>query len=476
MKQVKKLMIAAPSSNSGKTLFTCGLLQAVLNRGLRPTAFKCGPDYIDPMFHRQVLGVDSYNLDTFLWTKEGVRDLFESHATSSDLAILEGVMGYYDGLGGISTEASAFDVATITKTPVVLLINGKGASLSLLPMIKGFLEYEKESMIRGIVFNRISPMIYPRLKNMVESKLQIPVYGYLPLMENVNFESRYLGLKLPGEVDKIREKIEILGQQVEKTVDVEGLLQMAQVQWEEKAGNPAILLGKKLDFDKKAANETDCKGLRIGISRDEAFCFIYEDNLEILEKLGAELVELSPLHDGHLPKDLDGLILYGGYPELYGKELAANKSFRLEVCEAIRGGLPCMAECGGFMYLQEEIVDSSGRAYPMVGYLKGKSYSTKSLKRFGYATLLGGKVFGKDVGEIPVHEFHYFDSDYCGEAFLARKPLSERSWKCMVSQDNLLAGYPHLAYGGNIKVAKAFLEACRRYHADNIEKYRDKKC
>lgn len=467
---MKKIMIAAPSSNSGKTLFTCGLLQALLNRGLRPTAFKCGPDYIDPMFHRQVLGVDSYNLDTFLWTKEGVENLFENHASSSDVAILEGVMGYYDGLGGISTEASAFDVATVTKTPVVLLINGKGASLSLLPIIKGFLEYEKESMIRGIVFNHISPMMYPRLKNMVESELKVSVYGYLPLMEDVNFESRYLGLKLPSEVDKIREKIEKLGQQVEKTVDIHGLLGMAESCWEGQEGNPANSLKDERNLALLSASGNGQKKLRIGVSKDEAFCFIYEDNLETLEKLGAQLVYLSPLHDRHLPEDLDGIILYGGYPELYGAQLSANESFRGDLYGALNKGLPCMAECGGFMYLQEEIVDASGNAFPMIGFLKGNSYKTKSLKRFGYATLSEGKAFGKEVGKIPVHEFHYFESEDCGDAFVAKKPLSERSWKCMISRDNILAGYPHLAYRGNIKVAKAFLEACRNYKNLKIER------
>ncbi len=463
---MKKLMIAAPASGSGKTLFTCGLLQALLNRGLRPTAFKCGPDYIDPMFHQEVLGVKSYNLDTFLWKREGVREIFETHAEFGDVAILEGVMGYYDGIGGISTDASAFDVATTTKTPAVLLINGKGASLSLLPLIKGFLEYEKESMIRGVVFNRISPMIYPRLKKMVETKLKIPVYGYLPVMENVNFESRYLGLKLPAEVDKIREKIKVLGEQVEKTVDVDGLLEMGEADackcLIDKRNENLDIVNKNKVFSNTIKKKNPRK-LRIGISKDEAFCFIYEDNLEVLKELGAELVPISPLHDKCLLKDLDGIILYGGYPELYGRELAENESFRQDLYEALRKGLPCMAECGGFMYLQNEIVDRSGETFSMVGYLKGKSFATPSLKRFGYVTLSDGKVFGKEVGEIPVHEFHYFDSEYCGDAFLAKKPLSEKSWNCMISEGNLLAGYPHLAYRGNIKVVKAFLGVCEEY-------------
>ncbi len=459
---MKKLLIAAPASNSGKTLFTCGLLQAFLKRGLSLTAFKCGPDYIDPMFHRQVLGVDTYNLDTFLWTKEGVKELFELQGKPSDLAIIEGVMGYYDGLGGISKEASAFDVANTTETPVVLLVNGKGASLSIIPLIKGFLEYEEESRIRGIVFNRISPMMYPRLKHMVESELHIPVYGYLPPMEDVNFESRYLGLKLPGEVDAIRRKIKSLGDQVEKTVDLDGLLKMAEEGPDKKEGNPANLSIKEGNPSQDLV-EKSYQGLRIGISRDEAFCFIYKDNLEVLKELGAELVYFSPLHDRHLPDHLHGIILYGGYPELYGEALAANESFRRDLFKTLNHGLPCMAECGGFMYLQEEIVDAAGRAYPMVGYLKGKSYKTNSLKRFGYASLSGGLAFGKEVGQIPVHEFHYYDSEDCGDAFVAKKPLSERSWTCMVSRDHLLAGYPHLAYRGNIKVAKAFLEACRDY-------------
>ena len=202
--------------------------------------------------------------------------------------------------------------------------------------------------------------------------------------------------------------------------------------------------------------------IRIGLASDDAFCFFYQDNLELLQEMGVELIPFSPLYDKQIPENLSGLLFYGGYPELYAEELSKNESMKTSIKKALNGGMPCIAECGGFMYLQEYIRDESGTEFPMVGFLEGKSYPTGSLKRFGYVTLTGGRIFGKEAGGIPAHEFHYYDSEVCGEAFLAEKPMSNRSWKCMISTDTVLAGYPHIHYYGNEKIPENFLEQCRR--------------
>lgn len=460
---IPRLLIAAGSSGAGKTMASCGILQALKERGHKMKAFKCGPDYIDPMFHREVLGIASDNLDSFLCGKQKVREILASYSlaekhsgNSEPIALLEGVMGYYDGLGGCSVQASTYDTADATDTPVIFVADCRGASVSVVPYIKGFLSYKekerKKSGIRGILLNRISPMLYGRVKELVEKETCVKVYGYLPPMEEMSFESRYLGLKLPGEIKDIQKKLKAIGSCLEKTVDLDGLVQLAgsAPDFETEGWDSCIYSGKRHELER----------IRIGVAKDKAFCFIYEENLRILKEFGAKIIPFSPLEDKRLPENLDGLLLYGGYPELFAKELSANVSMREDIRSALAKGLPCMAECGGFQYLQERIRDEKGNCYPMCAFLPGESFPAKRLQRFGYATLSGGKVFGKETGEICAHEFHYYDSSQCGEAFEAKKPLSNRSWKCMISTQSLFAGYPHIHYAGNPKVAEAFLEAC----------------
>ena len=208
--------------------------------------------------------------------------------------------------------------------------------------------------------------------------------------------------------------------------------------------------------------------LRIGVAKDEAFCFFYEDNFRLLQEMGAELVDFSPVHDEHLPADLDGILLYGGYPELNGEALERNASMKEEIAQAVKQGMPCMAECGGFMYLHEQMEDMGGVFRKTCGVIPGKCFRTPRLTRFGYITLTAGKpVFGRsaeEIGEIPAHEFHYFDSENCGSDFHAAKPMSKRGWDCMHSSSNLLAGYPHIYYYGNPQIPRAFLMKCLEYH------------
>lgn len=454
-------MIAAGSSGTGKTMITCGLLQILKKRGYRTVSFKCGPDYIDPMFHTRVLGTKSRNLDTFFTGENGTRDLFEKNSAGYDAAVLEGVMGYYDGLGGISTRASAYDVARVTDTGVILLVNCRGMSVSLAAQIRGFLDYRPDSRIRGVILNRISPMMYGRMKKLIEQELHIQVYGYVPELDDCLLESRHLGLVMPDEIPALREKIEQLGERLEETLDVDSLIKDFYIQKkpissvEQEGAGDAVTMHQP----QKAKKPT----IRLGLAKDEAFCFFYEDNLTLLREMGAELIEFSPVHDEVLPEAIQGLLLYGGYPELYAGELSQNESMRRHIRTALGQGMPCMAECGGFLYLQESLEDMGGRVWPMAGYLKGKSHKTDRLSRFGYITLTGGRVFGKEAGPIPAHEFHYYDSGDCGASFTAQKPLSDRNWPCMHSTGHLLAGYPHLHYYGNPKVAEYFMDACRAY-------------
>lgn len=470
-KKIPRLLISAPASGTGKTMVTCALLKAFSDQGKKIASFKCGPDYIDPMFHKEVLGIDSYNLDVFLCGEAHVRNLLVENAEDDDLALMEGVMGYYDGLAGISTAASAYDVARITETNVVLVMDCKGLSVSILPYLQGFVNYKKNSFIKGVILNRLSPMMYERMKTMIERETSLKVYGYLPVMKECEIESRHLGLHMPTEEARTKESLELLGEQARKTIDLEGLLKLAEEspdflleleqEWFGQSKHSYVTATKEEKGITSESARQEGK-VRIAVAMDDAFCFMYQENLKILEKFGAELVPFSPIADKELPENVAGLLLYGGYPELHAEALSQNDLMRASIRQAIQEGMPCIAECGGFMYLMEGIQTESGKCYKMAGVLPGISYHTSSLKRFGYVTLTEGTVFGEDIGAIPAHEFHYYDAEYCGEAFHAQKPLSKRKWRCMVSTETILAGYPHIHYAGNEKVAEAFIKACRK--------------
>lgn len=452
-RKVPRILLGAAASGSGKTLITCGLLQALKNRKLQVTSFKCGPDYIDPMFHSRVIGTKSRNLDSFFADEDTVRYLLEKNARDCEISVIEGVMGYYDGLAGISPKASAYDVAKITKTPAVLIINAKGMSLSAAAFIKGFVEYQEDSQIRGVILNQVSSMMYPRLKQIIEEELSIKVYGYVPVVKDCVLESRHLGLVMPEEIVDLQQKLMKLAEILEKSVDIDGLLELAEH-------------AEELPVQESPVAYHTGRKIRIALAKDEAFCFFYQDNLELLEEMGAELVPFSPIHDKKLPEHIDGMLFHGGYPELYAKKLSENKEMLAAVCAAVQTGIPYMAECGGFMYLHQEMEDMEGHSWPMAGVIHGKSWRTPRLTRFGYITLEDGTCFGEHVGAIRAHEFHYFDSDRCGEAYTAKKPLSSRSWKCIHSDGQGMSGFPHMYYYSNLRVPEQFLRACEERKAE----------
>ena len=452
--KIPRILLAAGSSGSGKTLITCGLLEALVERGLKTASFKCGPDYIDPMFHSRVIGTKSRNLDTFFTVPEVTKYLLTRNARDCEVAVMEGVMGFYDGVAGTTTRASAYDLAKVTDTPVILIVNSRGMSVSLAAYVKGFLEYKKDSHIKGVIFNQMSPMLYPRMKKLLEEELGVAVLGYVPKVEDCVIESRHLGLVLPDEIPELKDRLHKLAGVLEETLDIDRILELA--------GEAPDLL------DAKPESVTDFRlsePVRIGVAEDEAFCFFYADNFRLLGEMGAEIVPFSPMEDKQLPDDLDGLLLYGGYPELNGKKLEQNTTMKDMIREKLKAGMPCMAECGGFMYLHEEMEGMDGNFYQMAGVIPGKAYRTPKLSRFGYVTLTQKKpALGmEDFGEIPAHEFHYFDSENCGEDFHAAKPESKRGWDCIHGTDTMLAGFPHLYYYGNPEVPKAFLKKCLAY-------------
>lgn len=446
-----RLLLCAPASGGGKTTMTCALLQAFLERGVNPVAFKCGPDYIDPMFHSEVIGAKSRNLDLFFMGRDLTRALLRENGAGSGLSLIEGVMGYYDGVG-MSAEASAYDLARATETPAVLVADVRGRALSAAALVKGFLSFRAHSGIRGVLLNRVSPMLYPRLKACVEAETGVSVLGYLPELPGCALESRHLGLVTAAEVANLKEKLKKLSAQVQKTVDMDALLALA-------ASAP--------DLGPGAGPEppvTDQKP-RIAVARDKAFCFYYADGLSYLETLGAELVPFSPLADAALPEGVGGLYLGGGYPELYASALAENRPMLESVRAAVQNGLPTVAECGGFLYLHETLEGEDGAAYPMAGVISAKGFRTNKLSRFGYVTVTAeadGLLCQKGA-HLPAHEFHYWDSTGPGGAFTAQKPRSERSWTCAHMTQSLYAGFPHFHLRACPVAAKRFVTACADY-------------
>lgn len=442
-----RLLFAAPASGSGKTTLVCGLLRALKNRGKPVRSFKCGPDFIDPLFHETVVGVPSGTLDLFFSSEEQLRGLFCRHAAQAEISLIEGVMGYYDGLGAATDRASSYEVAKALDAPVVLVVDGRGQSLSALATLEGFLRFRSDSRIRGVIFNRMSEGVYAALKPQVKA-LDIRPLGYVPKAPELMIESRHLGLVTPGEIEDLGQKLDALAALLERTVDMDGLLALA-------SEAPAMTAPS-------APPVPPMLSTRIAVARDEAFCFLYRDNLDLLQDYGAELLFFSPLHDAALPEGAQGLLLPGGYPELYAQALSANESMRRSIREAIQGGLPCLAECGGFLYLHRSLEDMADHAWPMVGVLDARAYRTPRLGRFGYITLSAkaDAAFLPAGESVRGHEFHYFESESCGDALRAQKPTGKRGWDCCHSRGPLLMGFPHLYYPSNPKLIERFLRTC----------------
>lgn len=459
----KRIMIAAPKSGSGKTIVTCALLLVLQKRGWRPMSYKCGPDYIDPMFHEKVIGVPSKNLDTFFTGEEGTRKLFMDSITDGErIAVMEGVMGLYDGLGGILEEGSSYHLAKVTKTPIVLVVDAKGMGRSVVSLLAGFLAYDKEQLIRGVILNRISKGYYERIKPLIEKELNLCVAGFLPEKEEFHIGSRHLGLVLPDEPEGIREKLCLVSEEFVETVCLKRILEIAEA-----AGELAD--GGELADDGESTAEEACaggivNGPVIAVAKDEAFCFYYADNLRLLEENGAKIRYFSPLRDEELPNGCQALLFGGGYPELYAGKLSGNHKMRAAVRNAVENGMPIVAECGGFLYLHSAMKDKEGVSHEMAGVLPAVCFYTGKSVRFGYVEMRDEQGHFLPKGEtIKGHEFHYYDSTDNGTDAAAVKPVTGKEYPCVIEDENRWMGFPHLYYPSNPAFAKAFVEKAERY-------------
>ena len=447
-----QFLLAAPRSGSGKTTMTCALLMALKRRGCAPCAFKSGPDYIDPMFHRAVLGVESRNLDLFFSAPETVRTLYAKGAAGHGAAVCEGAMGFYDGLGGVSDRASAWHLADTLDLPVLLVVEPKGQSLTLAAELKGLKNFRTPSHIAGILLNNCTARMHALLAPMLEKETGLPVLGFLPKLPEAVIGSRHLGLYTAAEVENLQQKLALLADAAEEHIDWPRLLALCEKE-------PSAL---------PVQPETPPARVRIAVAQDEAFCFTYAETLETFRDAGAEVVFFSPLRDTAMPENIGGLYLPGGYPELHARELSENTSLLREIKQKIESGLPTAAECGGFLYLGQSLTDAEGQSWPMVGVLPGEAKDAGRLVRFGYAALSADSdsMLFRAGESFPIHEFHHWDSTANGTALAAKKPVGGAAWRCGSVNEHFYAGFPHLYWAGT-PLPQRFAAAAENYRRDH---------
>jgi len=432
---MKGIVIAGTNSGCGKTTVTIGLMSLLAERGYKVAPFKTGPDFIDPAFHRKVTGTPSYNLDTFLMSQEVIKYLYAKHTKNKDFAVVEGVMGLYDGMGDEAT-GSAAELSKLLDLPVLLVVSCKSMYQSVAAIVSGFKHFDLQVNVAGVILNHVpNADSYAFLKKYIETHTGVPCVGYLPTNKDISLESRHLGLVQAGEVAGLDEKIEKLLAILRETIDVELL---------EKIATQAKIQAVSLQVAEPW--KRDLSSLRIAVARDKAFQFYYEDNLELLEENGAELVYFSPLKDVHLPPDIDAIYIGGGYPEVFAAELAANKTMMTEIKIAAEAGLPIFAECGGLMYLTEGIEDVEGHSYPMVGVFNCKVQMTGRLQHFGYCNVSYNECVTR------AHEFHRSRIIPAAEepnykmSYQLSKPEKNKNWTCGLKCKNVLGGYAHFHF------------------------------
>ncbi len=419
-----RILIAGTGSGCGKTTASILLMACLKRRGLSVAPYKAGPDYIDPGFHRRVCGRASYNLDTWLMDEDEIARLLWNDA---DISVIEGVMGYYDGLDARGMRCSAWELARMTRTPVLLVVDASGGAASVAATVKGFQTLKTDSGICGVLVNRASgDRHYELIKQAVKEYTGLDCAGYLTKQAAVELPSRHLGLVTARETPDLMNRINDTAVIAQQTLDLDKVLSIA---------------GKAPDIPQSSRTVyTSRRGFRLGVALDEAFHFYYDANLEALKDAGMELVFFSPLRDACLPGDLDGLYIGGGYPEVYAEGLERNAGMRGSIKSALENGLRCYAECGGLMYLGENI---DGRE--MCRVLPVNCRMTARLQRFGYVT-----VEDRTGLSFPAHEFHHAVAEPTGEEKTAYKVIKasapDRSWACGYEKYNTLAAFAHVYF------------------------------
>ncbi|MEM0448214.1 MAG: cobyrinate a,c-diamide synthase [Methanomassiliicoccales archaeon] len=440
-----RIMIAGERSGVGKTTIALGIMAALRRRGLKVQPFKAGPDFLDPMHHSQVAGRPSRNLDTWMFP-EYVLESFLRASEGADISVIEGVMGLYDGFDGRSEEGSSAHLAKTLRCPVALVIGASSSSRSLGALALGFASYDKEVDLRAVIFNRISGEKHLQIAE--DSLKGLLSLGGIPQRKEAHLSSRHLGL-VPAEEEDNSQRYEEARRMVEENLDLDMLVEIAR--------SAPDLEGEVFPHDKESA---DC---RIGVARDEAFNFYYEDNFDLLRAAGAELEFFSPLREG-VP-DVDGLYIGGGYPEIFAQRLAENEECITRIREECLAGVPVYAECGGMMYLCSRLVDLQGNSHRMASVFQEEVRMGDRLQALGYVRMrvLRDNILSRQGDEIRGHVFHYSSvpsSETRAWAYELSKPGGISGRMDGLMRCNTLASYSHLHFGTDPRIARRFVEAC----------------
>lgn len=442
------LVVAGTHSGVGKTTIATALMAALARHGLRVQPFKVGPDFIDPGFHKAACGRVSRNLDGWMLTRAANLEVFARAAADTDLAIVEGVMGLFDGRSASSEEGSTAEMAKWLNAPVLLVADAKAMARSAAALVRGFETFDGSLDLAGVVFNRIGAARHADLlRESVRQSCTTSVVGCLPRDENIAIPSRHLGLTLASEC-LTQNSLAEMADWIEANLDLDRLLTIAR----ERASS--------IEPPREGAR-TPRSTVRIGIAQDRAFCFYYQDNLDLLVRSGAELIPFSPISDNELPAGIGGLYLGGGYPELHGYELSANHSMLRAVREFAKSGGPVYAECGGFMYLTEAIVDADGREHPMAGIFPTRARMQPRLAGLGYVQpeLIGDCLWASNCHGLRGHQFRYSRIDPMPEGIARtyREPADGYLW------NSVLASYIHLHFLSCPEFAEHFVQHCAHW-------------
>ena len=508
-----RLMFAGTNSGVGKTTITTAVMTALTRQGYKVQPYKVGPDYIDPGYHLAATGRVSRNLDSWFLDWDGIAEMFIRSALDADLSVIEGVMGLYDGFG-TGEDGSSAQVAKLLKCPTVLILDARSMARSAAAVVYGYRNFDPKVPIVGVILNRVgSDRHYRILKEAVETNCGVPVLGAVKRNERLVMPERHLGLVPTSEKNDMEERLDILAATVSASIDLERLVLLAKqaeelsipekklfplnssiyekaVLVDQTSTGEEVFLNNGVNFNSRGfeenierqdktglskGNEVKQAHIRIGVAKDEAFNFYYQDGLDLLCALGAELVFFSPVHDSHLPPELDGLYLGGGFPEMFLDALANRKTFLSDIRDSVASGMPVYAECGGFMYLTEAIEDFSGKRVEMVGVVPGYCRMEQHRAALGYvtATFLKDTVLAPQGTVIKGHEFHYStyfapESVLPVPAYLMVKSDGSMENYAGYAGGNILASYLHLHLAAYPQLAKNFIISCTKFKSSRL--------
>ena len=455
---VPRVVIAGAQSGVGKTTVSIGLMTVLKEAGFRVQAFKIGPDYIDPSHHRAATGRPSENLDSWMVAEDQIIELFTRAAKGADIAVIEGVMGLYDGISGLDETGSTAQIAEILRCPVILIIDAYNVARTAAAIVLGYKKFDENVNIAGVVLNRVTGETHAVwCKEAIESTVKIPVVGWLPVNKEIELPERHLGLIPTPETEEFNAIYPKIRNFFRTRINLNMIVDIARSAGEIPEFQHPIYPSRK-----------SVKCVAIGLAFDEAFNFYYQSNINLLEAYGAEIKRFSPIHDRELPAEIDGLYIGGGFPEMLPKELEANKHLREAIKKAAEEGMPIYGECAGLMYLTDSITDFDGESYDMVGVLKGKTLMTqKTLVTYSLAEATRDTLLCRAGSQLRGHEFHNSiitdipsDAEF---AYSMKMGEGTKDKKDGWMQYNVLASYMHIHFAQNPKIVKTFIVNCKKH-------------